>query len=178
MDYMKIQMSNRVRKDDRGVTLVALIVSIVVLLILAGVSINAAYGDNGLISTSKGVAKNLEAAESEGQKQINSVKNEQYLEDGTKVLNDSKAPTINSVNVTQLSDSSLKISVNVTETGSGLDRIEYSIDGGKSFLTPNYKRDASYVFENLDIGSKEFTVMVKAVDVSGNASSATKKWKK
>lgn len=40
-------------KKERGITLVALVVTIVVLLILAGVSISLVLGENGLISKSK-----------------------------------------------------------------------------------------------------------------------------
>ena len=40
-------------KEMKGITLVALVVTIVVLLILAGVSINAVLGDNGIIKQSK-----------------------------------------------------------------------------------------------------------------------------
>ena len=36
-------------KNERGITLLALVVSIVVLLILAGVSVNAIVGDNGIL---------------------------------------------------------------------------------------------------------------------------------
>ena len=35
-------------KNNKGITLIALVVTIVVLLILAGISINALIGDNGL----------------------------------------------------------------------------------------------------------------------------------
>lgn len=38
---------------NNGITLVALVVTIVVLLILAGVSISLVLGDNGLISQAK-----------------------------------------------------------------------------------------------------------------------------
>lgn len=37
------------KKNKRGITLIALIITIVVLLILAGVSMNAIVGDNGII---------------------------------------------------------------------------------------------------------------------------------
>ena len=37
------------KRTDRGITIIALVVVIIVLLILAGVSINAVSGDNGLI---------------------------------------------------------------------------------------------------------------------------------
>ena len=41
------------RKNEKGITLVALVVTIIVLIILAGVSINALIGENGLISRAK-----------------------------------------------------------------------------------------------------------------------------
>ena len=38
------------KKNDSGITLVALVVSIIVMLVLAGVSLNATVGDNGIIT--------------------------------------------------------------------------------------------------------------------------------
>ncbi len=45
-------------KKENGITLVALVVTIVVLLILAGVSISLVLGNNGIITKAKS-AKNL-----------------------------------------------------------------------------------------------------------------------
>ena len=54
-------------RKSKGITLVALVVTIVVLLILAGVSINLVLGQNGLISNAKDARdKTLEAEETEG----------------------------------------------------------------------------------------------------------------
>ena len=39
--------------EQRGITLIVLVVTIVVLLILAGVSINAILGDNGIVNKAK-----------------------------------------------------------------------------------------------------------------------------
>lgn len=44
---------NKLRKNDKGITLIALVVTIVVLLILAGVSISMLTGDNGIITQAK-----------------------------------------------------------------------------------------------------------------------------
>ena len=53
-------------KFNRGITLVALVVTIVVLLILAGVSINLVLGENGLITQAKEAkSKTYEAKDSE-----------------------------------------------------------------------------------------------------------------
>ena len=43
-------------KEMKGITLVALVVTIVVLLILAGVSINSVLGENGIIIKAKEAA--------------------------------------------------------------------------------------------------------------------------
>ena len=37
-------------KNQKGITLIALVISIIVMLILAGVSLNATIGDNGIIT--------------------------------------------------------------------------------------------------------------------------------
>ena len=53
-------------KSKKGITLVALVVTIVVLLILAGVSINLVLGDNGIISKAQeGKTKSSEASEND-----------------------------------------------------------------------------------------------------------------
>ena len=44
---------NTKRKNARGITLIALVITIIVLLILAGVTINALSGENGIITKSK-----------------------------------------------------------------------------------------------------------------------------
>ncbi len=45
-------MKNKRILKERGITLIALVVTIVVLLILAGVSINAIFSENGIIKKS------------------------------------------------------------------------------------------------------------------------------
>ena len=53
-------------KEMKGITLVALVVTIVVLLILAGVSINLVLGDNGIITKAKEAqTKSAEASEND-----------------------------------------------------------------------------------------------------------------
>ena len=53
-------------KNNKGITIVALVVTIVVLLILAGVSINLVLGNNGVISKAKEAeTKSGEASEND-----------------------------------------------------------------------------------------------------------------
>ena len=53
-------------KKNKGITLVALVVTIVVLLILAGVSINLVLGDNGIVKKAQDAkTKSAEASEND-----------------------------------------------------------------------------------------------------------------
>ena len=54
---MKLKLSKKDIKANRGITLIALVITIIVLLILAGVTIATLTGDNGLL-TKAGNAKN------------------------------------------------------------------------------------------------------------------------
>lgn len=50
-------------KKEKGITLVALVVTIIILLILAGVAITMALGDNGLFQKSKEATNTWKGAE-------------------------------------------------------------------------------------------------------------------
>lgn len=161
-------------RNSNGITLVALVVTIVVLLILTSISINILTGDNGFITKAKEIRSNIEKAEAEGQAKINSLQQAEYTEDGAVILNDENAPTINSMEVTNITETSFTVKVTVTETGSGLAKIEYSIDDGEHYITPNYNQAKSYTFEDLKIGFEEYKVKVKATDINNNSSYASK----
>lgn len=69
-------------RENKGITLIALVVTIVVLLILAGITITSLFGDNGLITrakiadqkTKEGAQKDIEAIEDLGA-QLNTIVN-------------------------------------------------------------------------------------------------------
>ena len=58
-------------KNQKGLTLVALVVTIIVLIILAGISINLILGDNGIITIVKRAKQNTELARIEEETQLN-----------------------------------------------------------------------------------------------------------
>ena len=58
-------MKSTLKKTEKGITLVALVVTIVVLLILAGVSINTVLGDDGIIKKAKEAAAATKQASAE-----------------------------------------------------------------------------------------------------------------
>ncbi len=56
--------------NEKGITLVALVVTIIVLLILAGVSISLVLGDNGIITRTQDAVTKYKEAEAEEQWQM------------------------------------------------------------------------------------------------------------
>lgn len=58
-------------KQQKGITLVALVITIVVLIILAGVAISLTLGDNGIFTKAKSGAQNYQNAASEEQAWVN-----------------------------------------------------------------------------------------------------------
>lgn len=88
-------------KKNNGITLIALVITIIVLLILAGVSINMITGDDGIISKASTAAEKTKT---------NSDAEEQKLKDTSSYIDEK-------VNHTGNSDSSLNISGTVPEGG-------------------------------------------------------------
>ena len=58
------------RKQEKGITLIALVITIIVLLILAGVTISALSGDNGILTQAAKSKEETQAAQSEEQDRI------------------------------------------------------------------------------------------------------------
>ena len=73
-------------KEVRGITIISLVVTIVVLLILAGISINAVIGDNGIIKKAQNSAELTK--ESEAKEIINRTIMEFYLTNEYETLED------------------------------------------------------------------------------------------
>lgn len=61
-------------KKEEGITLVALIVTVVILIILAGVSLNLAFSDNGLIKKAQYAVNKSENSDENTQKKLNETK--------------------------------------------------------------------------------------------------------
>lgn len=61
-------------KKEKGITLVALIVTVVILIILAGVSLNLAFSDNGLIKKAEYAVNKSENSDENTQEKLNETK--------------------------------------------------------------------------------------------------------
>lgn len=64
-------------KGQKGITLVALVITIIILLILAGVTISLTLGDNGLFKTAERAAKNYTNAANAERNLVNDL--DQYV---------------------------------------------------------------------------------------------------
>ena len=60
-------------RENKGITLITLAVTIIVLIILAGVSINMLVRDNGIISMAQKAKENTELAKMEEEEQLDSL---------------------------------------------------------------------------------------------------------
>ena len=66
--------------SNKGITLVSLVVTIIILIILAGVSINLTLGENGIITMAKRARENMELAQIDEEKQLNELYEQIKLE--------------------------------------------------------------------------------------------------
>ena len=80
-------------KKEQGITIITLVVTIIILIILAGVSLNATLGDNGIITQAQRARENIEIARVEEETQLNSLY-EELAKGGEGVFDDSMADAI------------------------------------------------------------------------------------
>ncbi len=66
----------KVLKNNKGVTLIALVVTIVILIILASVSMSMVLGDNGIFTQAKNAANKMASAEANTQEAMKELQNE------------------------------------------------------------------------------------------------------
>ena len=78
---------------SKGITMISLAVTIIVLIILAGVSINMLVGDNGIITMAQKAKENMELAQIEEEEQMNSLY-EELAKGGEGTFDDSMADAI------------------------------------------------------------------------------------
>ena len=62
-------------KKESGITLVALVVTIIVLLILAGVAISLTIGENGILTRAQNATKKWDEAETHEETEMNTFTN-------------------------------------------------------------------------------------------------------
>ena len=138
-----------IKKQESAITLIALVITIVVLLILAGVSINAVIGENGIISKAKEGKIKTEIASIKEEIQIDII--------GKQAENDGN-----------ISDDSLK---EILEKYGTLSDEEKLTDKTLTTTEGNYEIKVSDIFNETTVKdvpkNPTFTTVANAPDVSG-----------
>ena len=156
------------RKGNKGITLVALVVTIVVLLILAAVALNLVLGDNGIIAKAKEASAKTLNEQVFSEEQMNSLYAEMVNEENSvpKPPEDPDAPVIESVVVptAQIANKSFTVVVTATDAGTGIRKYEYSNNGGGSWVDGG----SSYTFNSGIKPNTQYYVRVRVTDWAGN----------
>ncbi len=122
-------------KDQKGITLIALVITIIVLLILAGVSIAMLTGENGILS--KAVQAGDDTKLSDTEETIKLAVNEILVNANGKLVYNATETTKNSITDTTLKAALDKISTKykLTVSGSGETLTVTANDGKSDFAT-------------------------------------------
>ena len=104
-------------KDQKGITLIALVITIIVLLILAGVSIAMLTGENGILT--KAVQAGDDTKLSDSEETIKLAVNEILVDKNGKLAYNATVDTDNSIKATTLQEALNKLSTKYTLTASG-----------------------------------------------------------
>ena len=144
-------------KKTKGITLIALIVTIVIMLILAGVTINMLLGEDGIISTAQEAQNTWEGAILNEQQEIQNLANEL-----NSIINENGGtgnltPEIRKVVATVVSSTEISVKV-TTEKSEGLN-IRYSIKkpAEANFTEKTTQTEKTYTFSGL--GDKQSYVI-------------------
>lgn len=81
------------KNSEKGITMITLAVTIIVLMILAGVSLNMTIGENGIISQAQKARENIEIAKIKEEQQLNALY-EELAKGGEGIFDDSMTDAI------------------------------------------------------------------------------------
>ena len=159
---------------NKGITLIALVVTIVILIILATVSISVLFGENGLIKKAQEARDHQSNAITMEEEDLNRLTAEftNAMEGGSGIPEpptDTTGPTVN-ITVGTVTDTSIQIQVTATDE-SGLAESETY-----RFLLNEEEKGKNttgeYTFSGLTAGTK-YTIKVEVKDKVGNIGEAT-----
>ena len=119
-------------KKTDGITLVALVVTIVILIILATVTINAVLGDSGLIKQAektKDIAGNFIAKENEDMNRLAQEYANMMAEDSNPPSPEDKTPPTVDIVVGEVTETSISVTVNATDDSGKIASYKYYLNG-------------------------------------------------
>ena len=167
---LQLEYKKKQKIKENGITLIALVVTIILLLLLAGVTISQIAGSNGLFQRTRQTVEKYKNSAEEEQIQIGML--EQYVSDfsvvGGDEGEDKASVTIETLTV-EGNPKEQKITVNLTIEGQA-SKIEYSINNGKDWIEDETiaeeKTEYEHIFKDLALG-KSYYVRVKVYDTDG-----------
>ena len=171
---------NNMRKrllENKGISLVTLAITIVVILILASITVGMLVSDNGVVTKSKQIHNEGTALVSDAQEKISNLQNEQQqIAKGDGVnSNDSDDQTAPTANLAYTkTDKTISITVqNLSELESGVKNVQYgiaksnqNIEEYKTMDDLTSKESLKHTFENLDPNT-DYKIAVKIMDNNG-----------
>ena len=91
-------------------------------------------------------------------------------------VEDKVNPIINEIKEVEKTETTIKVQVNTEDNESGIAKIEYSKDDGKTYVTDTNVAATEYTFDKLMEGT-EYSIKIRVTDNAGNISMLTKKIK-
>ena len=165
-------MINKIK--EKGITIIALVVTIIILLILVGVTISQITGENGLFRRAMESVEKYKLAQEDEEQSLEQLG--QYLSDfsivggdntGNEVENGGKASVkIIGLEVKNIELKTIKVTVKVE--GEDINKIEYSINNGDSWEKDEENiKSTEYTYKELKLGQGYF-VRVRVYDNNEN----------
>ena len=159
-------------KSNKGITLVALIITVVVMLILAGVAISAIVDGNGLFSKSRQAVGEYENASRKEADQMQALMNEidKYLtgeNGGEGTDTDTTAPTNVTITSSNIEGTTFTLTATGADGESGIAKYEFYLDGTLEKTIETTEGTAIYNVTG-KTAEKDYKYKVRVYDKAGN----------
>ena len=150
-------------KKQNGITLIALVITIVVLLILAGVSVNAIIGDEGIVNKAKEAQTKMNEAQQNDRNSLNSLSN--WLDEAlNEIVDNTTGGNTTGGNTTgggETPEDPVDQLPKVTIGGTEVTLTEQNVGQYLGKVVSNYKSGGTGTTESITIGSTSYTVSTK-----------------
>ncbi len=147
------------KRKQKGVTLIALVITIIVLIILAGVSINMLVGESGIITQAQRAKENTQLAQKEEQEQLDKL--EEVLKNGgisvVKIGNEVYTSIQKAIDSLGTMQETVKLTLleNTVENFTIAQDKKIELDLNNKILTGNVRNEGVFIFENGTLENKE-----------------------
>ena len=158
--------------NEKGITLIVLVITVILMLILAGVAISALTGDGGLFSKTRGAADAFEGASQREAKQIEDLMNEIDGYIGELSI-DKKAPSVAKLVISNVTETSFTL----TATGKdnvGIEKYEFYIKNSDGSFTlektiETQDENVTYDVTGKNLKDTSYIYKLKVYDKAGNS---------